>query len=228
MGLLVAIVCNLLTSAYILKHTCVMNLRSHSTHEQAVLELARARPLLRARDLAQRELPTVVLSRLVTAGKLERIARGVYGLPGHAISEHRSLAEVALRVPQGVICLLSALRVHGIGTQAPFEVWLAIEHRSPIPRLDQPKIRPVRMSGTAFTDGIEHLTVDGVSVPVFNAAKTVADCFKYRNKIGLEVALEALRDGWAQRKFTMDAIWHFATVDRVANVMRPYLESVTT
>jgi len=227
-GLLVAIVCNLLTSAYILKHTCVMNLRSHSTHEQAVLELARARPLLRARDLAQRELPTVVLSRLVTAGKLERIARGVYGLPGHAISEHRSLAEVALRVPQGVICLLSALRVHGIGTQAPFEVWLAIEHRSPIPRLDQPKIRPVRMSGTAFTDGIEHLTVDGVSVPVFNAAKTVADCFKYRNKIGLEVALEALRDGWAQRKFTMDAIWHFATVDRVANVMRPYLESVTT
>ena len=93
-----------------------MNPRSPSTHEQAVLELARARPLLRARDLAQQELPTIVLSRLVAAGKLERIARGVYGLPGLAISEHRSLAEVALRVPQGVVCLLSALRVHGIGT----------------------------------------------------------------------------------------------------------------
>jgi predicted transcriptional regulator of viral defense system len=169
-----------------------------------------------------------VLSRLVAAGKLERVARGVYGLPGQTISEHRSLAEVALRVPQGVVCLLSALRVHGIGTQAPFEVWLAIAHRAPIPRLDQPKIRPVRMSGAAFTDGIEHLSVDGVSVPVFNAAKTVADCFKYRNKIGLDVALEALRDGWAQQKFTMDEIWHFATVDRVANVIRPYLESVTT
>ena len=205
-----------------------MNPRSHSTHEQAVLELARARPLLRARDLAQQELPTIVLSRLVAAGKLERVARGVYGLPGQSISEHRSLAEVALRVPQGVVCLLSALRVHGIGTQAPFEVWLAIEHRAPIPRLDQPKIRRVRMSGVAFTEGIEHLSVDGVSVPVFNAAKTVADCFKYRNKIGLDVVLEALRDGWAQRKFTMDEIWHFATVDRVANVMRPYLESVTT
>ena len=205
-----------------------MNFGSHSTHEQAVLELAKTRPLLRARDLAQQALPTVVLSRLVTSGKLERVARGVYGLPGQAISEHRSLAEVALRVPHGVVCLLSALRVHGIGTQAPFEVWLAIAHRAPIPRLDQPKIRPVRMSGAAFTDGIEHLSVDGVSVPVFNAAKTVADCFKYRNKIGLDVALEALRDGWAQRKFTMDAIWHFATVDRVANVMRPYLESVTT
>ena len=192
------------------------------------MELARERPLLRARDLVLQELPTIVLSRLVAAGKLERVARGVYGLPGQAISEHRSLAEVALRVPQGVVCLLSALRVHGIGTQAPFEVWLAIEHRAPIPRLDQPKIRPVRMSGAAFADGVEHVLVDGVSVPVFNAAKTVADCFKYRNKIGLDVALEALRDGWTQRKFTMDAIWHFATVDRVANVMRPYPEGKTS
>jgi predicted transcriptional regulator of viral defense system len=227
MDYIVAIECQLLTSAYILQHTCIMNLCSHSTQEQAVLELAKSRPLLRARDLAQHELPTIVLSRLVAVGKLERVARGVYGLPGLAISEHRSLAEVALRVPLGVVCLLSALRVHGIGTQAPFEVWLAIEHRAPIPRLDQPRIRPVRMSGVAFTDGIERLPVDGVSVPVFNAAKTVADCFKYRNKIGLDVALEALRDGWAQRKFTMDEIWHFATIDRVANVMRPYLESVT-
>ena len=205
-----------------------MNFRPNPTHEYAVLELARARPLPRARDLAQHELPTIVLSRLVAAGKLERVTRGVYCLPGQAISEHRSLAEVALRVPQGVVCLLTALRVHGIGTQAPFEVWLAIEHRAPIPRLDQPKIRRVRMSGVAFTEGIEHLSVDGVSVPVFNAAKTVADCFKYRNKIGLDVVLEALRDGWAQRKFTMDEIWHFATVDRMANVIRPYLESVTT
>lgn len=198
------------------------------THEQAVLALARARPLLRARDLAQLELPTIVLSRLVTAGKLERVARGVYALPGQAMSEHRSLAEVALRVPQGVVCLLSALRVHGIGTQAPIEVWLAIAHRAPIPRLDQPKIRTVRMSGAALTDGIERLAVDGVDVPVFSAAKTVADCFKYRNKIGLDVALEALRDAWAKQKFTMDEIWHFAMVDRVSNVMRPYLESVAT
>jgi predicted transcriptional regulator of viral defense system len=131
-------------------------------------------------------------------------------------------------VPQGVICLLSALRVHGIGTQAPFEVWLAIEERAPIPRLDHPKVRPVRMSRESFTDGIERLPIDGVSVPVFNAAKTVADCFKFRNKIGIDVALEALRDGWTQRKFSMEEIWHFATIDRVANVMRPYLESVAT
>lgn len=183
--------------------------------------------MLRARDLSDQSLPTSVLTRLVAAGKLERVARGVYSLPGGALSEHRSLAEVALRVPQGVVCLLSALRVHGIGTQAPFEVWLAIPHNSPTPRLDQPALRAVRMSGPALSEGIEPMQIDGVQVPVFNAAKTVADCFKYRNKIGLDVALEALRDGWSQRKLTMDTLWHYATIDRIANVMRPYLESVT-
>ena len=205
-----------------------MALNSDPTLEQAVLALAERRPLLRARDLAEQSLPTVVLSRLVAAGKLERVARGVYSLPGRVLSEHRSLAEAALRVPRGVVCLLSALRVHGIGTQAPFEVWMAIPHHSPTPRLDQPALRAVRMSGAALNEGIEPVEIDGVQVPVFNAAKTVADCFKYRNKIGLDVALEALRDGWSQRKLTMDALWRYATVDRVVNVMRPYLESVTT
>lgn len=196
------------------------------THEQAALELARQHPLLRARELAKHSVPTVVLSRLVAAGKLERVARGVYSLPTRKLSEHRSLAEVSLRVPQGVICLLSALRVHGVGTQAPFEVWIAIPHHSPTPRLEEPALRVVRMSGQAFSHGVDHIVVDGVKVPIFNLAKTVADCFKYRNKIGIDVALEALRDGWSQRKLTMDAVWHCASIDRVANVMRPYLESV--
>ena len=199
----------------------------HSTLEQTVLALAERQHLLRARDLTAQALPTVVLSRLVAAGKLERVARGVYSLPGRALSEHRSLAEVALRAPRGVVCLLSALRVHGIGTQAPFEVWLAIPPHTPTPRLDQPSLRVVRMSGPALTEGVEPIDIDGVRVPVFNANKTVADCFKYRNKIGMDVALEALRDGWAQRKLTIDALWHHAAVNRVANVMRPYLESVT-
>ena len=199
----------------------------NSTMESAVLALAERQPLLRARDLTAQALPTVVLSRLVAAGKLERVARGVYSLPGRALSEHRSLAEVALRAPRGVVCLLSALRVHGIGTQAPFEVWLAIPPHTPTPRLDQPSLRVVRMSGPALTEGVEPIDIDGVRVPVFNANKTVADCFKYRNKIGVDVALEALRDGWAQRKLTIDALWHHAAVNRVANVMRPYLESVT-
>ena len=198
-----------------------------TSQENTVLELAQRQPLLRARDLGARGLPTVLLTRLVAAGKLDRVARGVYSLPGRAVSEHRSLAEVALRVPKGVVCLLSALRVHGIGTQAPFEVWMAIPPNTPTPRLGQPALRVIRMSGAALTEGVEPVEIDGVQVPVFNAAKTVADCFKYRNKIGLDVALEALRDGWQRGKLPMDALWHYATINRVANVMRPYLESVT-
>ena len=197
-----------------------------ATHEQALLRLAKKQPLLHARDLQQHGLPRVMLSRLVEAGKLERHSRGVYSLPGRRISAHRSLAEVALRAPRGVICLLSALRVHEIGTQAPFEVWLATPGNMPAPRIEQPTIRQVRMSGAALTEGIEQIVIDGVSVPVFNAAKTIADCFKYRNKIGLDVALEALRDGVKRRKATMDDLWRYAAIDRVANVMRPYLESV--
>lgn len=198
----------------------------NSAMENVVLALAERQPLLRARDLTAQALPTVVLSRLVAADKLVRVTRGVYSLPGRALSEHRSLAEVALRAPRGVVCLLSALRVHGIGTQAPFEVWLAIPPHTPTPRFDQPALRVVRMSGPALSEGVEPIDIDGVQVPAFNANKTVADCFKYRNKIGLDVALEALRDGWAQRKLNMDALWHYAAVNRVANVMRPYLESV--
>ena len=198
-----------------------------TTHEQQVLRLARARKLLRARDVTQHGLPTIALTRLVQAGKLERVGRGLYGLPGAKTSEHRSLAEVSARVPKGVVCLLSALRVHEIGTQAPFEVWLAIPNHMVAPRLDQPAIRIVRMSDDALADGVERLSIDGVNVPVFNAARTVVDCFRFRNKIGLDVALEALRDGWSQRKFTLDDLWRHATRGRVANVMRPYIEAIT-
>ncbi len=203
-----------------------MERRFNDSLEDAALALARRQPLLRARDLTERGLSTVVLSRLVAAGKLQRVARGVYSLPNRPISEHRSLAEAALGVPKGVVCLLSALRVHGISTQAPHEVWMAIPHNFPSPRLEQPALRVVRMSGMAMTEGIVPVEIDGVRVAVFDADKTVADCFKYRNKVGLDVALEALRDGWSQGKLSMDALWRYAAVDRVVNVMRPYMESV--
>ena len=197
-----------------------------ATYEERVLRLARTCKLLRARDVIQQGLPTIALTRLVEAGKLERIARGVYGLPGAMLSEHRSLAEVAVRVPKGVVCLLSALRVHEIGTQAPFEVWLAIPSGAVTPRIDQPTLRIVRMSDKTLTDGVMRIDIDGNRVPVFNAAKTVVDCFKYRNKIGLDVALEALRDGWAKHKFTIDALWLHAEASRLTNVMRPYIEAI--
>jgi len=133
---------------------------------------------------------------------------------------------VARRVPKGVICLLTALSFHELTTQLPFQVWLAIDNKAAAPKMDYPPLRLVRFSGLALTEGTEEHVVDGETVRVTGVAKTVADCFKYRNKIGLDVALEALRDGWAQRKLTMDAIWHYAAVNRVGNVMRPYLESI--
>jgi predicted transcriptional regulator of viral defense system len=200
---------------------------SSSTHEAQVLRLAKLRRLLRARDLAAHGLPTVALTRLVQAGKLERLARGMYGLPGASVSEHRSLAEVALRVPKGVVCLLSALRVHGIGTQAPFEVWLALPHRAAVPRLAQPQLRIVRMSDRSLGDGVQHIKADGVAVPVFSAAKTVVDAFRFRNKIGVDVAIEALRDGWSKRKFSIDELWRHAEAGRMTRVMRPYIEAIT-
>ena len=194
-----------------------------------MLSLAERQPLLRARDLTAQALPTVMLNRLVAAGKLERVARGVYSLPGRALSEHRSLAEVALRVACPVVSCACCRRCASMAPapRRPLRSGWPIAPHTPTPRLDQPASRVVRMSGPSLTEGIEQITIDGVQVPVFNAAKTVADCFKYRNNIRLDVALEALRDGWALRKLTMDALWHYAAVNRVANVMRPYLESVT-
>ncbi len=178
-------------------------------------------------DISVLGVPTIVLTRLARAGKLERTGRGIYALPGRPSSAHRSLAEISLRAPRGVVCLLSALRVHEIGTQAPFEVWLALPAGVLPPRLNSPAIRVVRMSGDSLTQGIERIEVDGVKVPVFNAAKTIADCFKFRNKIGLDVALEALREGWRERKVKMEGLWRYAKLNRVANVMRPYLEAMT-
>lgn len=201
---------------------------SSRTQEEQVLALANTTPLLRAKDVAGLSLPTMILSRLVHNGRLLRVARGVYALPDRPRSEHSSLAEVALRVPRGVICLDSALRVHGIGAHVPRQVWLAIPHNSPTPRLTHVPLRAVRMSGAALTEGIESVHVEGVDIQVFNVAKTIADCFKYRNKIGIETALEALRQGWGQRRITMDELSYYADINRVSRVMQPYMESVAT
>lgn len=194
---------------------------------ERLIDFARSKGLIRTCDLAQQGIPRVSLTRAVRQGQLERIGRGLYGLPGRNISAHSSLAEVACRVPKGVVCLLSALRFHGLTTQAPFEIWLAIENKAITPKLDYPPLRIVRFSGTAFTDGIEKHVVDGVTIRVTSVAKTVADCFKYRNKIGLDVALEALREAWHNKRMSSDEIWHSAKICRVANVMRPYLETLT-
>jgi len=198
-----------------------------NTTADKLLELVRTQGLARPNALAVLGISRVALTRAVRRGQLERVGRGLYGLTTRPVSAHGSLAEAARRVPKGVVCLLSALRLHELTTQAPFEVWLAIDNKAATPKLDYPPLRLVRFSGAALTEGVEEHVVDGVAVRVTCVAKTVADCFKYRNKIGLDVALEALRDAWAGRRMTSDQIWHYAKIDRVANVMRPYLESLT-
>ncbi|HNG02294.1 MAG TPA: AbiEi antitoxin N-terminal domain-containing protein [Nitrospira sp.] len=197
------------------------------TAAERLIDLVRNQGLIRPRDLARLGIPRVALTRAVRRGQLERIGRGLYGLPGRPVSAHGVLAEVARRVPKGVVCLLSALRFHGLTTQAPFEVWLAIDNKAIAPKLDYPPLRIVRFSGAALTEGVEEQVVDGVTVRVTGVAKTVADCFKYRNKIGLDVALEALREAWREKRMTSEDLWRYAKVCRVANVMRPYMESLT-
>lgn len=197
-----------------------------SAHSDKVLDLARELGILRPRDLARCGIPRSYLSRLERAGKLQRVGRGLYVLPGAAPSEHRGLAEAAKRVPSGVICLLSALRFHELTTQAPFEVWLAIGEKAWRPRVDYPPLRIVRFSGPALSEGIEQHRLEGVRVRVFSPAKTVADCFKYRNKIGLDLALEALRECRRDQRCSMEELWHHAGICRVRNVMLPYLEAL--
>jgi predicted transcriptional regulator of viral defense system len=200
--------------------------RDESTHSNRLLALAECAGFVRAKDLEQHRIPRVYLHRLVARGELVKHGRGLYGLPDAEETEHHSLAQVSKRVPGAVICLLSALSYHGLTTQTPFEVWIALERTAWRPRVEEPKLRVMRFSGAAMTAGIEIASIEGVSVRVYGVAKTVADCFKYRNKIGLDVAMEALRDALRQKRCTMDELWHYAKICRVANVMRPYLEMV--
>lgn len=199
---------------------------TQTTKTDKVLDLVRKVGVLRPRDLDPYDIPRTYLSRLCAAGKLQRIGRGLYVLPGSGATEHHSMAEACKRVPKGVVCLLSALSFHELTTQAPFEVWLAIGEKAWRPRLEYPPLRIVHFSKAALNTGVEEHQIEGVNVQVYSPAKTVADCFKYRNKIGLDVAIEALRECRRARHCTMDDLWHYADICRVRNVMRPYLESL--
>lgn len=196
------------------------------THSQRVLDLARQKGVLRASDLDAIAAPRVVLTRLTAAGLLDRVGRGLYRLPSHPVSEHESLVVVAAKAQQAVFCLLTALQFHGLTTQLPHQVWIAMPRGSHPPRMDWPPIRMVQMTSDAHAAGIEKHLRDGVTLRVYSAAKTVVDCFKHRNKIGLDVALEALKDAWRARKASADDLWRYAKVCRVTNVMRPYMEVV--
>lgn len=180
--------------------------------------------LLRPKDLKDPHIPRVLLTRLCRKGQLTRTGRGLYSLPKTDITEHHALAEIGRRTPGAVVCLLTALRYHGLTTQAPFEVWIAIDVKARKPSTDTP-LRVVRFSGKALTHGVGEHVIERVPVRITSPAKTVADCFKYRNKIGLDVALEALR-AYRRSRRSMDDLWHAAAACRMQSVMRPYLEAI--
>ena len=188
--------------------------------------LLEAQGSARARDLRATGLEGAQIARLVQRGELVRLARGVYSLPGRAPSADEGLQIVARRVPDGFFCLLTALRFHRLTTQAPHSVWLGIAAGRHAPKLDWPSLRVVRYSGAGLSVGIETHVRDGVPLRVTGVARTVVDCFKFRNTIGLDVALEALSQVRRERRTSIDELWRLASQLRMANVMRPYLESV--
>jgi len=196
------------------------------TATERALRFVERKGIAQARELERAGVSRTQIRRLVARGLLARIGRGLYGRPGVVLTERHHFAEAARGVPGGVVCLLSALRFHGLTTQNPFEVWMAIDRKAWRPRLERPPLRLVYLTGPALREGVEEHDVGGVPVRVFSAAKTVADCFKFRNKIGTDVAVEALRDYRRLYPKRLEDVWRFAAVDRVARVIAPYLEAV--
>lgn len=201
---------------------------TNSSASTRVLRLARRTKSVTRQDIAAAGIHTQALSRLVQDGTLERVSRGRYRLPDAPVTEHHGLALVTAAVPKAIVCLISALNFHQIGTQLTAEVWIALDRRSRRPALRYPPLHIVRFGGPALSEGIESHRIEGVLVHVYSVAKTLADVFKYRNKIGLDVALEALREAWRERRFTMDGIYRYARMCRVERVMRPYLEALAS
>lgn len=201
-------------------------LMAAANHRQTALTLAQRRGAVRWRDFANKGVPPSTVARLVTEGALTKIGRGLYQRSDADLSEHQSLVEAATAVPHAVIGLISALRVHNLTTQSPQLVWLLIDVKARAPAAPPVRVKILRASGAALKSGVKTHVIDGVRVKITDAAKTVADCFKYRRHVGIDVAIEALRDGLNRKAFTPDAFLAMARIDRVEKFARPYLEAL--
>lgn len=199
----------------------------HTTYRERAIDLTRALGIARARDFKAAGIPLVYLKRMTDAGELVRLGRGLYQDPARVGEDAaHDLAEATRLVPNGVISLVSALRHHGLTTQLPNAVWMTIPHKARTPNVRVPKLEIVRATGEVLTAGIERIRVEGVDVPIFSVAKTVADCFKHRRQIGEDVAIEALRDALRQRKTTASELMKYAAIDRVTGRIAPYIKAM--
>jgi predicted transcriptional regulator of viral defense system len=199
----------------------------HMNYRDRALSLTKALGIARARDFKAAGIPLVYLKRMTEAGELTRLGRGLYQDPERAGEDvAHDLAEAARLVPAGVISLVSALRHHGLTTQLPHAVWMTIPHKARTPAAQGLRLEIVRATGEVLTAGIEHAEIEGVSVPIYGAAKTVADCFKHRRHVGEDVAIEALQDVLRQRKATASELMKYAAIDRVADRMAPYIKAM--
>ncbi len=196
-----------------------------STQRAQVLKLLGAHPMMRRKDFAAHGIGPETLARLVRDGVVVRPARGLYQLADGSVDARRALAEAAALVPKGIICLVSALQFHGLTLQMPSSVWMAIERTAWRPRIDYPPIRFVRFTGSALTEGVARHRIEGVEVAVTDPARTIVDCFRYRAKVGIDVAMEGLREGLRQRKATSDQLWQHGTKARIWSIMKPYVEA---
>ena len=202
-------------------------MKRRATHEDSA-HVARLPGLIRARDLEEREVPRGRLRGMLRRGEIQRVARGLYRLRDAPLTELETIAAVSKRIPNGIVCLLTALHVHSIGTQAPRDVWIALDRKARKPQASDLPVRIVRFSGPMLRYAIETREVLGVPVRLTSPARTVVDCFRYRKKIGLDVALEALRDAIRSRKASVDEIVRTADVCRIQTVISPYIESVVS
>jgi len=200
---------------------------SHMTYRERALSLARARGIARARDFRAAGIPLVYLKRLTDAGDLVRLGRGLYQDPERVGEDvAHALAEATRLVPIGVISLVSALRHHELTTQLPNAVWMTIPHKARTPKVHGLRLEIVRATDEVLTAGVEHIRVEGVDVPIYGVAKTVADCFKHRRHVGEDVAIEALRDALRQRKTTASELMKYAAINRVTQRIEPYIKAM--
>ena len=191
------------------------------------LDLLKNKGMLRLKDFIAEDITPETLARLVRDKQVLRPARGLYQLPDTQIDAAHTLVEASVLVPKGIVCLISALQFHELTLQMPSAVWMAIERTAWRPTSSYPPIRFVRFSGWAMTEGVERYPIQSRQVPITNPARTIVDCFRYRNKIGIDIAMEGLREGIRRRKCTPDQLWQYAKTARVWTVMRPYVEAVT-